>query len=72
MLTKIFWRGAALAWMLGPTLGLAAGSGAGNVDTARLEAADSEPTATDDLLQTRRRREAIDRAMGRVEILPDR
>ena len=43
MLTRIYWRGAALAWLLCPGIGSAAAGGAGNVDTARLEAADSEP-----------------------------
>src|ERR1700679_2403125 len=47
LLTKILWRGAALAWLLGAGIGCAAAGGAtpaaGNVDAARLEAADSEP-----------------------------
>src|ERR1700732_2765969 len=43
LLTRTFWRGAPLAWLLCPALGLAAASGAGNVDAARLAAADSEP-----------------------------
>ena len=43
MLTRIYWRGAALAWLLCPGIGCAAAAGAGNVDTGRLEAADSEP-----------------------------
>src|ERR1700733_14237927 len=46
--TRIFWRGAALAWLLFPGIGCAATGGAAaavaaNVDAARLEAADSEP-----------------------------
>jgi hypothetical protein len=43
LLTRIVWRGAALAWLLCPGIGYAAASGAGNVDAARLQAADSEP-----------------------------
>ena len=40
---KIFCHGAALALLLSPGIGHAAANGPGNVDAARLEAADSEP-----------------------------
>ncbi len=43
MLTRIFWRGAALTWLLCPGIGGTAAGAAGNVDAARLQAADSEP-----------------------------
>src|ERR1700728_49366 len=46
--TRIFWRGAPLAWLLCPGIDCAAtgggaAAGAADVDAARLEAADSEP-----------------------------
>jgi hypothetical protein len=38
---RIFWRAAALSWLLGPMAGYAAPGGAGNVDAARLAGADN-------------------------------
>jgi glucose dehydrogenase len=41
--TGTLWRGATLVWLLGSAFAQATADGAGNVDAARLEAADSEP-----------------------------